>query len=421
MNRDLIRQVPLFSQLPDAELDYLAQTLQYCERGPDTILFREGDLSQCFMVILDGQIEIVKALGTPEETVLTVEGPGEFLGEISLFLPDRNRSASARTLTHVQLFELSPAGFHTLLHRNPSLALPIMQVLTQRLRNSENTTIRDLQQKNIQLSEALQELHAAQEQLIEKEKLEHELQVARQIQERFLPKELPSKPGWEIAAYWQPARAVGGDFYDFVVFPNGQLGIVVGDVSGKGVPAALIMATTRSVMRAVTEHHFSPGSILERVNDLLNPDMPSNMFVTCVIAVLEPSSGHLRLANAGHDLPHHLALDGSLELHATGMPLGLLPGMRYDEIETTLSDGDSLLFYSDGLVEARDTQGEMYGFPRLRKFLSTWAQQKMASLTPDGASELLIRDLLESMQAFTGPTIEQDDDVTFVTLCRLQI
>ena len=299
---------------------------------------------------------------------------------------------------------------------NPSLALPIMQVMTQRLRDSENATIRDLQQKNFQLSQAFQELRTAQAQLVEKEKLEHELQVARQIQERFLPKQLPAIPGWEIAAFWQPARAVGGDFYDFVVFPSGQLGIVVGDVTGKGVPAALIMATKRSVLRAVTEQHSSPGSVLERVNDLLTPDMPSNMFVTCVIAVLEPRSGRLRLANAGHDLPHHLTLSGSLELHATGMPLGLLPGMVYDEIVAKPADGGSLLFYSDGLVEAHNPQGEMFGFPRLRNFLSRWAQQNLASLPPGEMGEALIHDLVESMQAFTGPKLEQADDVTFVTL-----
>jgi len=418
MRQDLIRQVPLFSQLPAVELDFLAGTLQFCEHGPDTILFREGEITQCFMVILKGQIEIVKALDTSEERVLAVEGPGEFLGEISLFLPDRSRSASARTLTHVELLEMSPADFHLLLRRNPSLALPIMQVMTQRLRDSENATIRDLQQKNIQLSQAFQELRSAQAQLIEKEKLEHELQVARQIQERFLPKELPSIPGWGIAAFWQPARAVGGDFYDFLIFPSGQLGIVVGDVTGKGVPAALIMATTRSVLRAVTEQLSSPGSILERVNELLMPDMPSNMFVTCVIAMLETGSGRLRLANAGHDLPHHLTRSGSQELHATGMPLGLLPGMAYDEIETRLAEGDSLLFYSDGLVEAHNPQGEMFGFPRLRTFLSAWAQQKTASLPSGEAGEALIRDLLDGMKAFTGPMLEQEDDVTFVTLSK---
>jgi serine phosphatase RsbU (regulator of sigma subunit)/anti-sigma regulatory factor (Ser/Thr protein kinase) len=247
-----------------------------------------------------------------------------------------------------------------------------------------------------------QQLEAA-----ERERLEQELRVARLIQQTLLPKELPNLPGWQLSTYYQPARAVGGDFYDFLYFPDGKVGLVVGDVTDKGVPAALVMATTRSILRAAAEQLVSPGAVLERVNDLLHPDIPPKMFVTCLYALLDPASGHLRYANAGHDVPYRRAADGVSELRATGMPLGLLPGMSYEEKETVLAPGDSVLFYSDGLVEAHSAIGEMLGFPRLRELMG---------VHPGGAG--LIDFMLGHLAAFTGPGWEQEDDVTLVTLQR---
>jgi serine phosphatase RsbU (regulator of sigma subunit)/anti-sigma regulatory factor (Ser/Thr protein kinase) len=247
-----------------------------------------------------------------------------------------------------------------------------------------------------------QQLEAA-----ERERLEQELRVARLIQQTLLPKELPNLPGWQLSTYYQPARAVGGDFYDFLYFPDGKVGLVVGDVTDKGVPAALVMATTRSILRAAAEQLVSPGAVLERVNDLLHPDIPPKMFVTCLYALLDPASGHLRYANAGHDVPYRRAADGVSELRATGMPLGLLPGMSYEEKETVLAPGDSVLFYSDGLVEAHSTGGEMLGFPRLRELMG---------VHPGGAG--LIDFMLGHLATFTGPGWEQEDDVTLVTLQR---
>ncbi|MBI3960866.1 MAG: SpoIIE family protein phosphatase, partial [Chloroflexi bacterium] len=187
---------------------------------------------------------------------------------------------------------------------------------------------------------------------VERERMAQELAVAQLVQKTLLPQSLPELDGWAIAAYYQPARAVGGDFYDFRHLPDGKLAIVIGDVTDKGVPAALVMATTRTLLRAASERLVSPGAVLERVNDLLHPDIPARMFVTCLYAVLDPATGHLLYANAGHDLPYRAGPSGVEELRARGMPLGLLPGMAYEEKETTLTPGDTLLLYSDGLVEA---------------------------------------------------------------------
>lgn len=248
-----------------------------------------------------------------------------------------------------------------------------------------------------------------QAELRRRERIEQELKVAQLIQQQFLPRELPDMGGWQVAAYYRPARAVGGDFYDFIDLPGGQTGIVVGDVADKGVPAALVMATTHSVLRAKAPGLASPSEVLEHANDLLIGEMPAYMFVTCLYAVLEPATGRLRFANAGHNLPYlHSETGGVSDLRATGMPLGLLPGMRYEEREVTLRPGDRLLLHSDGLAEAHAPDRQMFGFPRLANLCGE-----------PGSGHALIDRLLAELAAFTGPGWEQEDDITLVTLQRL--
>jgi serine phosphatase RsbU (regulator of sigma subunit)/anti-sigma regulatory factor (Ser/Thr protein kinase) len=242
---------------------------------------------------------------------------------------------------------------------------------------------------------------------LERERVEQELRVARLIQETLLPKTLPQIDQYSIAAFWQPARAVGGDFYDFVYYPDGRLALVIGDVTDKGVPAAMVMASTRTVLRAAAERLQEPGAVLERANNLLCPDMPPKMFCTCLFAVLDPQTGVLRYANAGHDLPYRRTATGVDEMRATGMPLGLLPGMRYDEKEITLLPGETVIFYSDGIVEAHSPTYDMFGFNRLRDLIAQ-----------HDCGEDLVPFLLEQLAQFTGENWEQEDDVTVVTLQR---
>jgi serine phosphatase RsbU (regulator of sigma subunit)/anti-sigma regulatory factor (Ser/Thr protein kinase) len=239
----------------------------------------------------------------------------------------------------------------------------------------------------------------------ERERLEQEMRVATLIQQTLLPEDVPHLEGYDVAAYYRPAREVGGDFYDFLYFDDGQVGLIIGDVTDKGVPAALVMATTRTLLRAAAERLESPGLVLERVNDLLHPDIPPRMFVTCLYALLEPETGRLQYANAGHDLPYRRCREGVDELRAIGMPLGLMPGMTYEEKDITLSKGETILFHSDGLVEAHSPDGEMFGFPKLKSLMASH---------PGGAP--LMDFLLKELAHFTGPGWEQEDDVTFVTL-----
>jgi serine phosphatase RsbU (regulator of sigma subunit)/ketosteroid isomerase-like protein len=241
----------------------------------------------------------------------------------------------------------------------------------------------------------------------ERERVEQELRVARRIQQASLPKEVPTLEGWQISPYYQPAREVGGDFYDFHPLSEGRLGLVVGDATGKGVPAALVMSTTCGMLRLAAQSYSSPGEMLQRVNEALVPSIPDNMFVTCFYAILDPNSGSLRYANAGHDVPYLHRNSAAEELRARGMPLGLMPGMSYEEKEVVVDAGESVLFYSDGLVEAHDPHYEMFGFPRLG-----------ALIAEHGKERSLVDSLLEELYAFTGEGWEQEDDITLLTLRR---
>jgi predicted ester cyclase len=218
-----------------------------------------------------------------------------------------------------------------------------------------------------------------EQEISERARVERELEVARSIQQASLPKEVPSLEGWQIAPYYQPAREVGGDFYDFHLLPEGKLGLVVGDATGKGVPAALVMSTTLGMLHSTARAlgSPSPGEVLAQVNETLVARVPTNMFVTCFYCILEPESGRLSYANAGHDPPHvRRSDDNAEELRARGMPLGLMPGMEYEEEFASLREGESVLYYSDGLVEAHDPQGQMFGFPRLRALVAKYGEER---------------------------------------------
>src|ERR687890_491942 len=235
--------------------------------------------------------------------------------------------------------------------------------------------LNDLATQTAPAVQVAQLVRQQQRQAQERERIEQELRVARLIQQTLLPKEVPDLEGYKLAAYYQPAREGGGDLYDFVKLDDEHLGLVV--------------------------------------NDVIVRDIPPNMFITCLYAILDLKSGVLRFANAGHDLPYRRRrrrsseAGGAEELRATGMPLGLLPGMSYEEKEIVLGRGDSVLFYSDGLVEAHDPERKMFGFPRL---------QGLVGAHPGGAT--MVDFLLEELARFVGDSWEQEDDITLVTLQR---
>ena len=363
----------------------------------------------------------------PEEATAVAETPQQVAApelEIAPNDPILAYLASVSGVVEVEKLDLDSPALQEMKAADVKLVVPLVSQgeligllnLGPRLSQQEYSAddrklLSDLATQTAPAVRVAQLVRQQQQEAQERERIEQELRVARLIQQTLLPKTLPELPGYDVAAYYQPAREVGGDFYDFVDLEDGRLGLVVGDVTDKGVPAALVMATTRTMLRAAAQRLFSPGEVLQRVNEVLVADIPPNMFVTCLYAVLEPQSGRLLYANAGHDLPYRRRAgrnEGAEELRATGMPLGLMPGMDYEEKEIELEKGDSVLFYSDGIVEAHDERREMFGFPRLQGLVGTHRS---------GGSSL-IGFLLSELTRFTGDDWEQEDDITIVTLER---
>lgn len=241
----------------------------------------------------------------------------------------------------------------------------------------------------------------------ERERFEQELRVAALIQQTLLPKELPAIRGWGVDAFYRPARAVGGDFYDFIELADGRLGVVIGDVTDKGVPAALVMATCRSMLRGAANGNDSPAAVLAEVNNNLVPEIPPSMFVTCLYAIVDTAVGNVVFANAGHNLPYVRSSDGVVELRATGMPLGLMAGMDYEEKTYRLDHGDVMVLTSDGITEAHNPDGEMYGFARL-----------MGQVAKKTKGDDLVASLVGDLEKWSGPGSEQEDDITLVVVRR---
>jgi len=364
--------------------------------------------------------------GAPEETPAVADVPQQAAPELDIAPNDPILTylASVSGVVEVEKLDLDSPALEQMREAGVKLLVPLVSQgeligllnLGPRLSQQEYSAddrklLSDLATQTAPAVRVAQLVRQQQQEAKERERIEQELRVASLIQQTLLPKSLPELPGYEVAAYYQPAREVGGDFYDFLDLEDGRFGLVVGDVTDKGVPAALVMATTRTMLRAAAQRLSSPGEVLQRVNDVLVQEIPPNMFVTCLYAILDRESGRLVYANAGHDLPYRRRTgrsDGAEELRARGMPLGLMPGMDYEEKEIVLEKGESVLFYSDGLVEAHDPRREMFGFPRLQGLLG--AQRS-------GGSSL-ITFLLSELRRFTGEDWEQEDDITLVTLDR---
>jgi len=409
---NLIQWLPFIKDIPAEEISPLLQAFRPRNFPAGAILFHEGDVGDRLYLVIQGDVEIITFLGKEEERRLSYLKAGDIFGEMSLLVPGRLRNASARTTSPVVLLEMLHSDFETLTLRQPHLGFHILQEITVRLNATEQGIIGELQEKNQQLVQAYEELKLAQAQLIERERIEYELALAQKIQHGILPSEIPDPPGWQISVHWQPAHAVGGDFYDFILFPNDQIGVLIGDATGKGIPAALVMATTCSILRAIAasisnDQELSPGEMLSRANDLLCQQMPPGMFITCLLALLDLNTGELKYANAGHCLPYHLTMEGTRDLRAIGMPLGLMPGMPYEEKLTTIKAGDKLLMFSDGLIEAHNPMYQILGAPVVQKMLADQTN-----------NQDLIKFLLAGLAEFTGPNWEQEDDLTLLALHR---
>jgi len=405
---DLLRQMPLLSELPLGELKYLAYTLKRLTLEPDTIVFRESEIGDSFYIVIDGSLDVIMGIGTQDEKLLATHGPGQYFGEMSLFILDGRRSASVRARERSHLWIMNRDDFDGLLDRQPRVAYAMVKVLSDRLRNSDNAAFNDLREKNRQLQTAYDELKTAQAQIIEKEKLEKELQLAAEIQMSILPRDLPALQGVDFGGHMDPARSVGGDFYDIFWLDEDRVGLLIGDVADKGVPSAIFMARTHALLTAESLRGGGPGEVLRSVNTYLTRLDQGDLFVTVIYGIFDVRTGVFTYARAGHELPVLVSdLGEAMELpRRESLALGLFPDIPLDEQYITIPAGGTLLLFTDGMCDCRSPQGEAFGHERIIATLSA-LRGLSARLTCEG----LVNALLEFRQ-----DAAQDDDVTLVTL-----
>jgi sigma-B regulation protein RsbU (phosphoserine phosphatase) len=408
MTTNLLSKIPLFADLPENELNQILTTLDVKEMKDRDILFHEGDPGEHFYVVMRGELEVLMAEGKTEEMLLNVLKVGEYFGEMSLIMPGGHRTASLRARGDSTLLCMSRLQFLDLTKKYPELSRSMVRVLSQRLDASNTQTFRDLTEKNRQLQIAYNELKAAQAQLIEKERLEQELQVAADIQLSILPDQLPELDGFSFGARILPARQVGGDLYDVFLLRDGQVGVLIGDVADKGVPSAIFMARAHALIMAEADMGMTAGEVLQIVNRHITRLQKSTQFVTVLYGILDLKTRMFSYARAGHETPLLLHPDGTVERisHSPGMALGLWDLITLDERTITLPPGSTLLLYTDGMTDCRDTQGESFGLDRIKTTLSG-----LSNINAQQVCDHLLGALVNYQDGS-----KQDDDVTLVAI-----
>ena len=271
----------------------------------------------------------------------------------------------------------------------------------------------DFEDLRITIERALTNLEAWREAMSSRQRLmalENELDVAGKMQQAILPTEFLNKPGYEMHGSMTPAREVGGDFFDVLYLSNGCVGLVIADVSDKGVPAALFMMSSRTLIKASGLSLKSPGEALREVNDLLYDDNDTMMFVTLLYAVYNPATGELTYANGGHNAPLIAHADGSSSIlpGTRGIALGIADDMDYEERTISIAPGDTIVFYTDGVTEAINETNEEFGMERLQAVFASNPHQDAKTAT--GA-------VLNAVNDFAG-TVSQFDDITCLIFHR---
>ena len=407
-----LSKVPLFKSLPAEELPPLLEKYKTWDAPAGTLVLQEGQGGDEFYVILNGQVEIVRALGSAEESILGLCKPGEFIGEIGLLNQGAPRTATARVVEDARLLIITYTDFNELLKSHPELAYEMASVLSARLTEALNGTIRNLRDKNEKLQQAYYDLKTAQAKIIEKEKLEHSLQVAREIQYSILPTRIPQMHGYDIGALMKPAQAVGGDFFGVYQLDEQHLALIVGDVSDKGMPAAIFMAQSHALLRASIQSGVSTTIALERVNNLLLEMNAQGLFATVIYGILNQTSGEFRYTRAGHELPLILDLDRNVYFpeQGTGMPLGILDNPTLEERSLIIPTGGFMLLYSDGAADDRNVDGIRFGNENLNQIVERFGISSPAQQTCEAIYETLT-DFQQGAPQF--------DDITLLAVRRL--
>jgi len=408
MAANLLARIPFFTDLPNDELDRLQSELEIVNLSAGEILFREGDRGEHLYIIVSGELEVLMSPGDENELILNIIHEGEYIGEMSLLQPDGHRSTGARAHGDVVLLSMSRLQFKNLLTRQPQLAKSMVSVLSQRLVNTNVQTFRGLTERNRQLQKAYDDLKAAQAQLIEKKRMERELEVAADIQMSILPDVLPVHPNFDFGGRILPARQVGGDFFDVFEVGENKFGVLIGDVADKGVPSAIFMARAHALIIAEADTVTAPGEVLRKVNSHITRLEKSTQFVTALYGVLDTQTGEFTYARAGHEPPLLLDSDGVIQRlpFQSGMALGLWENIALDEHSFTMPKGSLLVMYTDGMTDCRNPRGEPFGLERVKTIITG-----LKVYTAQAGCD----QLFETLRQYQGGS-KQDDDVTVVAI-----
>ncbi|MCB8946188.1 MAG: SpoIIE family protein phosphatase [Ardenticatenaceae bacterium] len=395
-----------FKGMDEGTLEQLRQVAKTQCYAAGEVICRQGEAGDTFYVIREGHVAVTQQLEDGQQRLLSVLGPRRYFGEMAL-IDNTPRMATCTAVTEVATLLINEEIFDQLIETSPQLAYHITTRVLELLRNMEQLAIQDLTQKNQELREAYAELKAAQAELVVKERLVRELELAAETQRRLLPDKLPQFPNYQFAAFLKPARQVGGDFYDVIHLDDDHVGVLIADVADKGFHAALFMAVTYTLFRSSCYDSLSPASVAVDVHRHILDAGTSDVFVTAVYGVLHLPSGRFTYVRAGHERPllyrPHQPVQ---ELPGNGRFLGMLLGLTLTEETITLQPGDKILLVSDGVPDATNAQGEQYGNERLMTALTKYGR----SAAPD-----LIQHITTDIAAW-----QQDappfDDLTMLVL-----
>jgi len=385
-----------------AELNRVAVRRVY---PADTVVCLEGALEHTFYVIETGLVSVTRRLKDDSEQVLGILRDGQFFGEMGL-LDDVPRAATVRTLTESTLIEITDSTFDVIVARNPAVAVTLLRGITRSLRDTDKLAMAELEHKNQQLAQTLDELRNAQAELLAQERLKRDLEIAASVQRSILPAEFPPVPGFEFGVQARPAREVGGDFYDVLTVGDDRFGLVVADVSGKSVQAAIFMAVARALLLRETAERLSPAEIIHRLQRQLLKTSTAEMFVTMFFGMIDTQTRRMDYVRAGHERPIlYRAVTRQLEmLDPPGRFVGMLPGLQIEQASVTLHPGDCLVCYSDGVTDAEDESGAFFGLERLMAVIVAHGQEPAQQVADH---------LLNAVDRFCG-NAEQTDDITIL-------
>lgn len=389
---------------------------------PGVLLTHQGATESTFYVIESGHVVVLRLLEDGQEQVLNTLGPQQSFGEMAL-LDDNPRLATIKTLTETTVLEITADRFRALLQADPDLALHITRRVLASLRTLDQLAIHDLRTKNVLLQEAYLNLKAAQAELVEKERLEREMELAAEMQRSLLPAVLPRYDDFRFASYLAPARHVGGDLFTVQPLDEEHVAVLMADVADKGMHAALVMAVTRTLFFQEAPRSLSPAAVALAVHRGLlavggaQDGYGIDAFVTAFYGVLHRPSGRLTYVRAAQDRPLLLRPgEAPAPLPGDGRFLGMLDDLRLPEYSLTLRPGDFLLLYSDGVTDARNERDEPYGLERLRR-----AMQAAVLSQGEKRSEVdeIVRRIAADINQWRG-SAPAFDDVTMLLIETLQ-